>query len=129
MQIHLFISDTALNRNRLNAELKDILDTNTVIEHQNADGFDYVMPCAYNEPIASVVMPVDNIELSRLTQIKFFWERSKNILILPDEETETLKLANRIRPVFITNMDDNFSNVSLILLHIKERYEMDIQNL
>jgi len=59
--------------------------------------------------------------------IKYFWSRSKNILILPDEEPETLKLAGLIRPVFITGMEDDFSKMVLILKHIKERFEMDIQ--
>ncbi len=128
MQIHLFISDAAPDRNRLKAELKHVLDANTVIEHQNADSFDGIASCAYNEPIASVIMPVDNNELSQLTQFSFFKDRSKNILIIPAEEPETLKLANSIRPVFITTSEDDFSNVTSILKHIKNRFEKDIQN-
>jgi len=127
MQIHLFISDTAPARDRIKAELKKILATNTAIHHQSPDDFHPITTGAYNEPIASVVMPANNKELSRLAQIKYFWSSSKNILILPDEAPETLKLAGLIRPVFITNMEDDFSKVVLILKHIKDRFEMDIQ--
>ncbi len=128
MQIHLFVSDFAQARNRLKTELKDILDTNTVILHQDADAFDGIIPVTYNEPVASVIMPANTEDLSRLALSEFSWERSKNILILPDEEPETLKLAGLMRPVFTTTMDDDFSKVVLILKHIKERFEMDIQN-
>ncbi len=123
MQIHLFVSDFAPARNRLKTELKDVLDTNTVIRHQDADAFDCIIPFTYNEPVASVIMPANTEELSRLAQGQFSWERSKNILILPDEEPETLKLAGLMRPIFIANMDDDFSKVVLILKHIKDRFE------
>ncbi len=128
MHIHLFVSDFAPARNRLKSELKDVLDTNTVILHQDADAFNDIIPAAYNEPVATVIMPANTTELSRLAQSEFSWERSKNILILPVEEPETLKLAGLMRPIFITNIDDDFSKVILILKHIKDRFEMDIQN-
>jgi hypothetical protein len=126
MQIHLFVSDSAPVRNRIKAELEKNLLATTIIDHQIPDDFHRMNTDAYNEPIASVVMPSNNKELSKLAQIKYFWSRSKNILILPDEEPETLKLAGLIRPVFITGMEDDFSKVVLILKHIKERFEMDI---
>ena len=128
MQIHLFVSDAAPARNRIKAELKKILSTNTAIHHQSPDDFHGITLGADNEPITSVIMPANNEELSRLAQIKDFWSKSKNILILPDEEPETLKLAGLIRPVFITTMEDDLSTVVLILNHIKDRFEGDIQN-
>jgi hypothetical protein len=127
MQIHLFVSDSAPARNRIKAELKKTLRTNTAIHHQSPDDFHGITVGADNEPITSVIMPANNKELSRLAEIKDFWSRSKNILILPDEEPETLKLAGLIRPIFITIMDDDFSKVVLILKHIKDRFEMNIQ--
>ncbi len=127
MQIHLFISDSAPARDRIKVELEKILRTNTAIHHQSPDDFHGITVGADNEPITSVIMPANNKELFRLAQIKDFWSRSKNILILLDEEPETLKLAGLIRPVFITTMEDDFSKVVLILQHIKDRFEMDIQ--
>jgi hypothetical protein len=127
MQIHLFISGSALARNRIKAELKKMIRSNTTTNHQTPNDFHSITIEPYNEPIASVIMPANNKELFQLTQIKDFWSKSKNILILPDEEPETLKLANSIRPVFITNIDDDFSNVALILKHIKNRFEIDIK--
>jgi len=127
MQIHLFVSDAAPARDRIKAELGKNLPANTLIYHQSPDDFHRITTGAYNEPIASVIMPANNEELYRLAQIKYFWSRSKNILILQDEAPETLKLAGLIRPVFITTMEDDFSKVVLILKHIKDRFEMDIQ--
>ena len=127
MQIHLFVSDSAPARDRIKAELEKNLPANALIYHQSPDDFHRITTGAYNEPITSVIMLANNKELSRLAQIKYFWSSSKNILILPDEEPETLKLAGLIRPVFITSMEDDFSKVVLILKHIKDRFEMDIQ--
>jgi hypothetical protein len=127
MQIHLFISDSAPSRNRLKAKLQDILLTGTVIKYQNPDAFGRIIPRDYNETVASVIMAANTEELSRLAQIKFFWDRSKNILILPDKESETIKLAHKIRPVFMTSMDSDFSEVVLILEHITHRFSADIQ--
>jgi hypothetical protein len=127
MQIHLFVSDSAPARIRIKAELEKNLPANTIIYHQSPDDFHRITIGAGNEPIASVVRPANNKELSQLAQIKNFWSRSKNILILPDEAPETLKLAGLIRPVFITGQEDDFSKVVLILKHIKNRFEIDIQ--
>jgi len=127
MQIHLFVSDSAPARDRIKAELEKNLPANALIYHQSPDDFHRITTGAYNEPITSVIMLANNKELSRLAEIKDFWSRSKNILILQDEEPETLKLAGLIRPVFITTMEDDFSKVVLILKHIKDRFEMNIQ--
>lgn len=127
MQIHLFVSDSAPARDRIKAQLEKNLPANALIYHQSPDDFHRITTGAYNEPITSVIMPANNKELSRLTQIKYFWSKSKNIIILPDEEPETLKLAGFIRPIFITTMDDDFSKVVLILKHIKDRFKMEVQ--
>lgn len=129
MQIHLFVSDSAPARDRIKAQLENSLPANALIYHQSPDEFHRITTGAYNEPITSVIMQANNKELSRLTKIKYFWSRSKNIIILPDEEPETLKLAGLIRPIFITTMDDDFSKVVLILKHIKDRFKMEVQKL
>ena len=128
MQIHLFISDIAPARNRLKAKLQDIMQSDNVIEHQNPDAFGRIIPRDYNETIASVIMVANTKELSRFAKIDLFWKNSKNILILPNEKPEIIKLAHSIRPVFMTSTDSDFSEVALILEHLTYRFGADLQN-
>jgi hypothetical protein len=128
MQIHLYLSDSAPARNRLKEKLQDILHACTVIEHQIQDTLRRTIPLDYNEPVTSVVMVANNRELFQLAKDKLFWGNSKNILIIPDQGFETIKFANDLRPVFITSMNSDFSEVVLILEHIMHRCWTDIQN-
>jgi hypothetical protein len=123
MQIHLFISDYALGQNRLKDELQEILNDCTMIRYQTPKSFGQMISSNYQDPVVSVIMIGKKDELSLLSEIEFFWDRSKTILILPDEEPETIKLANKVRPVLTINMDADFSNVVSFIEHIKKRSE------
>ncbi len=127
MQIHLYLSDSAPARKKLKDKLQNILQASTVIEHQSIDTLKRTILGGHNEQVVSVIMVENNIELLQLAKINLFWGNSKNIIIIPDYKPETTKLANALRPVFMTNMNSSFAEIVLILEHIKNRYDSVIQ--
>lgn len=118
MQIHLFISGPDSAGERLKGKLKNILQACTVIEYKSPDAFVRFVPKDYSEPVVLVMMITTRQELTILIQNELFWRRCKTILILPDEDPETTRLALKIRPVFMAYTESDFSDVVSILEHI-----------
>jgi hypothetical protein len=137
MQIHLFISKSALAGNYLKDQLRGILNSNTVIKYQIPDDFGRLVSIPNDEPAVSVIMVANQHELSKLVQKGQLWDRYKTILILPNNELETINLAHCLRPIFIKSMEidvpeqgmeHDFSDVISILEHINSRFNSDEQN-
>lgn len=76
------------------------------------------MPTVYGGLDVAIVMVSDSGELTALSKMMWFWERVKTILILPDNEPETIKTAHALRPCYIKFMDGHFNDVATVVEHI-----------
>ncbi len=121
MHIHLFISEKAPAGERLRAALRDVLSGLSVIQYSRIEAFDQVIPSHFNEAAVAVVMVGENEELARLADKKGILEKTRTILILPDNGKEALTMGHLLRPRFLTFMSSDFSDVAAVLTHIKSR--------
>ena len=124
MQIHLFISKKAQTGNRLKAALSDALKTNPVIQYNAPNAFGSVIPAAYDVPAIAVIMVSEHEELAELAEMRGVWDRFKTILVIPNGEPETIRLADQLHPIFLTCMSSDFAEVATILDHIKKDFEL-----
>jgi hypothetical protein len=58
-----------------------------------------------------VVFAVGEEELWNLYGLRLLLEGTRLILVLPDQEEETLKAAHRLRPRYITYADNDFTDL------------------
>jgi hypothetical protein len=128
MQVHIFISEKAHAGDRLISALQSIMSSNPVIQYHRADTFGRMVSPTSKEPIIAVIMVGENEELTLLSESKGIWDRFKTIIVLQNDDQETINLCLSLRPIFITYMDSDFSEVTNILDHIKNRSEIDFQN-
>ena len=129
MQIHLFISEHASAKNRLEAVLKTELHVKAIINYHSPNAFGCVIPASYNEAAIAVIMAADREELILLARCNVLRERFKTILILPDDNPEIIRLGLSLRPIYIIYMDDDFSEIVLIMEHINNHFNKDFKNM
>jgi hypothetical protein len=69
---------------------------------------------------AAVIFNPANEDLRKLISIRDFLEDTRVLLILPDQEEETIALAHRIFPTYITYLDGDTSGVVSVLKRLAE---------
>jgi len=57
----------------------------------------------------------DREELLRIVSLRDLLEGLRVILLLPDREEETISLAHRLRPRFLSNSESDFSDTMSVL--------------
>ena len=128
MYIQLFISDHATEGDRLLAVLRKAIPETPIIQYHGTGAVGRVVPTAFNEKIAAVIMVSGREELASLARMNKTWERFKTILVVPDGESETVALGHAIRPVYTAFTSSDFSDVAAVLKHIRESAGDDIYN-
>jgi hypothetical protein len=124
----MFISEKANAVDRLISALQPIMSSNSVIQYHAPDTFGRVVSPVSKEPAVAVIMVRDKEELALLSEREGIWNRFKTILVIQDDDQETINLGLSLHPIFITYMDSDFSEVADIIDHIKNRAELDFQN-
>jgi hypothetical protein len=70
-----------------------------------------------------ILVLTDRKELLEILSIRHWLEGSRLILIVPDQEEETLKAAHRLRPRFLTYLENDFSQVLRVLNKMAANFE------
>jgi hypothetical protein len=69
---------------------------------------------------AAVIFNPTNEDLRKLVSIRDFLDETRVLLILPDQEEETIALAHRIFPTYIAYLDGDISGVVSVLKRLAE---------
>ena len=73
-----------------------------------------------NNMTIAILFIDDHAELQDLLQKCNWLNETKNILILPDKEPETIKLAHTLFPRYLDFSDSNFTEIGAVLTKIKQ---------
>lgn len=128
MHIHLFISDRAPEGDRLRTVLQDAMPEIQLSQYPSIGSIGWMTPTTCNGLTIAVIMAAKNEELVMLAIWKSIWGRIKTILVLPNDEPETITLGHALRPRYVTFTDRDFHDVVAVLKHIKGSPNKDIYN-
>ncbi|MDI6854215.1 MAG: hypothetical protein QME75_11515 [Deltaproteobacteria bacterium] len=67
-----------------------------------------------DKPVA-IFVAADRRALRQLLSLKEFLRRIRVILVLPDEEEETIALAHRLKPRYLCYLEDNCSELGQVV--------------
>lgn len=73
----------------------------------------------------TVILHVNKAKLLSILPIKELLEDISIILILNDQDSETIALGHNLRPRFITFADSDFLDVASVLMKMKEKMRGD----
>lgn len=122
MQIHLFISKHVKVGNRLKKIVNKFTQVFSLIQYHNAEAFGQVLPRTYDELAVALIVVSDKEELSLLSERNDIWHWFKTILVIPDDNLETVNQCHFLSPSFITYMDSDFSDVEAVLKNMVKNY-------
>jgi hypothetical protein len=66
------------------------------------------------EPVV-ILIAADRQALRQLLSLKGFLRRIRIILVLPDDEEETIAMAHRLNPRYLCYLEDNCSELGLVV--------------
>jgi hypothetical protein len=115
MQLLYYASKNDENENRLSAAIRSVIPGGT-IEHftQLADLRDRLRSIV--EPNSILVLAaVDREELQKMQAFRDMLTEFFIILVIPDRQESTIKLAHLLRPRFLSEVTDDFTDLNQIV--------------
>ncbi len=80
------------------------------------------------KPSILILFSEDRCDLDELFSMKVFFQDIRIILILPDNDRETLALGYQLYPRFISYADSDFADVKLVVEKQQARISSEVKN-
>lgn len=126
MNIVLYISseETKVSERLLNRICMDFSCDNIEIFNNMADFRRRIYSFPRKMDVAVILAP-DDSQLSDLVQYREVLEDTEIILILPDQNRDTVSKGMRLYPRFLAYIDSNFDDVSAVLSKLSIKHTHD----
>lgn len=73
------------------------------------------LSCIHTRPDIVVLFPMNRRELAALEKIKDLLARVKIIVVVPDDQSETIRMGHALHPRYLSFADGDLSDVSAVL--------------
>jgi hypothetical protein len=115
MQLLFYASRNDESENRLDAAIRSVAPRETVERFVTLEDFRERLRSIVEPNSIMVLAAVDREELLKLQAFRDMLTEIYIILVLPDREDDTIKLAHLLRPRFLSQTKDDFSDLSRIV--------------
>jgi hypothetical protein len=115
MQLLFYASKNDESENRLDAAIRSVAQGEAVERFVTLEDFRERLRSIVEPNSIMVLAAVDREELSKLQAFREMLTEIYIILVLPDREDDTIKLAHRLKPRFLSQTEDDFSDLSRIV--------------
>jgi hypothetical protein len=115
MQLLFYSSKNDKNENRLKAAIRSVSPGGTVEHFTSLAGLRDRLRSIVEPDSIMVLAAVDRSELLKMQAFRDMLTEIFIILVLPDRNKSTLRLAHLLRPRFISQLEDNFNDLNQIV--------------
>lgn len=112
----LFFSSTLEDPGRgLETSLKDLVPAGRVEVCRSIEELTRRLQRLYDQNTIVILQAQDKQQLARMVSLRDVFQGVRIILLVPDREEETIVLAHRLRPRFLSTSESDFSDVMSVL--------------
>ena len=112
----LFFSSTLEDPGRgLETSLKDLVPAGRVEVCRSIEELTRRLQRLYDQNTIVILQAQDKQQLARMVSLRDVFQGFRIILLVPDREEETIVLAHRLRPRFLSTSESDFSDVMSVL--------------
>ena len=115
MQLLFYASKNDENENRLDAAIRLVAPGGTIERFVKLEDFRNRLRSIIEPNSIMVLAAVDREELLELQAYRDMLTEIFIILVLPDRQESTIKLAHLLRPRFLSQVNDDFSELNQII--------------
>ena len=116
MQILFYLSSGIKSGNRLKQTLDEVLPGGNVEVFRQVNGLIQRLRTPSSDLEILILMPTNRLELSAMSTLLTDFRNVRLVLVLPDEEEETITIAHRMRPRFLTYSSGDYSELREVLM-------------
>jgi hypothetical protein len=99
----------------LETRLKDVVPAARVEVYRSIEELTRRLQRLYDQNTIVVLQAQDRQQLIRMVSLRELFQGVRIILLVPDREEETIVLAHRLRPRFLSTSESDFSDVMSVL--------------
>jgi len=110
-------------RKMIESILKERKLDNNLKTYQAIESLSRTLQIPEDEPAIAVLIAHDRHELFKICSIRYLLRDLRLILILPDEQDETISIGHLLRPRFLTYIDSNLEAVVDVLTKMLGGYD------
>ncbi len=118
MQLLFYASKNDENENRLDAAIRSVAPGGTIERFVKLEDFRNRLHSIVEPNSIMVLAAVNREELLEMQAFRDMLTEIFIILVLPDRQESTIKLAHLLRPRFLSQVDDDFSDLNQIIAKI-----------
>lgn len=115
MQLLFYASKNDKNENRLETAIRSATTGGTIEHFSSLSGLRNRLRSIVEPDSIMVLAAVDKSELLKMQAFRSMLTEIFIILVLPDRQKSTIRLAHLLRPRFISNLEDDFSDLNQIV--------------
>ena len=115
MQLLFYASRNDESENRLDAAIRSVSPEETIERFVTLEDFRERLRSIIEPNSIMVLAAVDREELLEMQAFRDMLTEIYIILVLPDREQDTIKLAHLLRPRFLSQTEDDFTDLSRIV--------------
>ena len=115
MQLLFFASRNDESENRLDTAIRSVAPGGAIERFVTLEGFRDRLRSIIEPNSIMVLAAVDREELLEMQAFRDMLTEIYIILVLPDRQEDTIKLAHLLRPRFLGQTNDDFTNLSKIV--------------
>jgi hypothetical protein len=99
----------------IGARLKTLVPEEKVEVYRSIEELSHGLRRLYDHETIVILQARDREELLRIVSLRDVLQGLRVILLIPDREEETISLAHRLRPRFLSNNEDDLSDTLSVL--------------
>jgi hypothetical protein len=99
----------------IGARLKTLVPEERVEVYRSIEELSHGLRRLYDHETIVILQARDREELLRIVSLRDVLQGLRVILLIPDREEETISLAHRLRPRFLSNNEDDLSDTLSVL--------------
>jgi hypothetical protein len=120
MNLFFFIARPGGHEERLLGAVAPVVSRGSLEIFRSFRGFDERVRRPKDAFSAAVVLNPTKEDLRRLVSIRGFFKETKVLLVLPDQEAETIALAHKVFPTYIAYLDADVTELVSVLRRLAE---------
>jgi hypothetical protein len=127
MNLFIYSSKSKGAANRLQWQIRSCMQGNPTETFNSVAHLSHRLhwPYAKRGETIAVLFAADRQDLANFLSIRDLLEGISIILVLPDNENETIAAGHRLRPRYISYADGNFEDVAAVLIKMEEKFSRD----
>ena len=108
---------------RVKTVLKPSVPEGTIEVYRTINDLSRRLRLPKDDPTIVVVLPARREDILDLLAIRHLFRNVRIVLVVPDIEDETIALAHRLRPRYLSYIDGNFMGLSTVVNKMFKGYD------